>query len=309
MQMLQFLALVAGSFFIIGLIGSVFSSYISGVSIVEANNITTSSAPESSKLSFMRGLLITQFLIFVIPVLVFAKLSSRNATQYLGLKAPQHAGFWIIGVIILLVALPIVEFTGIINSKMNFGTTINNWMHEKENSARTQLNFILAKRTVSDLILNIICVAMFAGIGEELIFRGVIQRLLIKASKSPWIGIIGAAFLFSFIHFQFFGFIPRFLLGILLGAIYWYSGSLWPAIIAHFIYDAFIIVLIYFNPSMLQNTDAVIIDPSKLAIGAAISTVVVGTMLWWMKKNSTSTMETVYGDEANSNPSEKNFTF
>ena len=117
-------------------------------------------------------------------------------------------------------------------------------MKASEESAAKQIEFMLKRNTVQDLLLNLVLVAVFAGVGEELFFRGVLQRLFIKLFKNPWAGILVTAFIFSAIHFQFYGFIPRFILGILLGLIYWYSGSLWPAIIAHFAYDAFAVIMI-----------------------------------------------------------------
>src|SRR5687767_2677651 len=105
-QLLQFLAFVFGSFFIIGFIGLVLSSLISGVPLLEAQNIATSKEPLSSKLLFMRGMLVTQFLAFIIPVFIFAKLSDKNPSAYLGLRAPQNSAYWIIAIVILFVALP-----------------------------------------------------------------------------------------------------------------------------------------------------------------------------------------------------------
>jgi hypothetical protein len=167
---------------------------------------------------------------------------------------------------------------------------------------------MLGRSTLPDLLMNIIFIAAFAGIGEELFFRGVLQRLFIKGTKSPWAGIIIAAFIFSFFHFQFFGFIPRFLLGILLGAIYWYSGSLWPAIIAHFLYDAFIIILAYFNPQLIQNPEASLVDNSYLVIAALVSLLLVSALVWWMKKASFTTYDASYKDDS-PQPSDKDFTF
>ena len=71
--------------------------------------------------------------------------------------------------------------------------------------------------------------------------------------QKSWVGIIVSAAIFSAMHMQFYGFLPRFALGVLLGLIYWYSGSLWVAILAHFIYDAVLIVLAYFYPEMLDD--------------------------------------------------------
>jgi uncharacterized protein len=124
-----------------------------------------------------------------------------------------------------------------------------------------------------------------------------LQRLFIKSTRSPWAGIIITAFFFSFFHFQFFGFIPRFALGILLGAIYWYSGSLWPAIVAHFVYDGVILVLAYMNPKMVTDANTPMIETSYLWVGALVSAAIVGALLWWMKNNSANSYQKVYADD------------
>ena len=147
------------------------------------------------------------------------------------------------------------------------------------------------------VLINIIFISVFAGIGEELLFRGVLQRLFIKATKNPWIGIIITAFFFSAMHLQFFGFIPRFLMGILLGAVYWYSGSLIVTMVAHFFYDALIIILVYFNPQMLENNEATMFEGSSLLITTVISAALVGLMIWFMKKNSVVTYDDVYRND------------
>ena len=78
-----------------------------------------------------------------------------------------------------------------------------------------------------DLLIMIFLVGMLPAIGEELFFRGILQKLFIQIFKKAWPGIIFTAFLFSAIHMQFMGFFPRMALGIILGALYWYSGSLY----------------------------------------------------------------------------------
>jgi hypothetical protein len=144
--------------------------------------------------------------------------------------------------------------------------------------------------------MNLLFIAVFAGVGEELFFRGILQRIFIKMFKNPWAGIIVTAIIFSAIHLQFYGFIPRFILGVLLGMIYWYSGSIWPAIIAHFAYDAFAVVLIYFNPSLLdQNTTT--FQMGNQVVMTLLSAIVVGLVIFQMKKRSTTNYETVYAPD------------
>ena len=162
---------------------------------------------------------------------------------------------------------------------------------------------------MTELLKNLVFIALFAGIGEELIFRGVLQRMLIRATKSSWLGIILTAAIFSGIHFQFYGFFPRLFLGILLGAIYWYSGSLWVAILAHFLYDAAVIVMVYLNPELLQHSEATLIkgEQLQLMIGALVSLGITVLILRQMHQKSVASYEAIYNDDF---PQQKdNFSF
>jgi hypothetical protein len=309
-QILLFLGMAFGILMALFLIGSLVLTQITGISLFQMGDVSQWDASNPKTFVAIRGMLLLQFLgLFLIPSLLFAYFSDPQPAQYIGLKAPYKNGYWILGIAIMLAAIPFVEFTGMINKNIHFGKGVQAWAQSMEDEATKTIQFMLSDHSVSNLLFNIIFIAAFAGIGEELFFRGVLQRLLIKSTRSPWTGIILAAFFFSFFHFQFFGFIPRLLLGILLGAIYWYSGSIWPAIIAHFMYDAFIIILAYFNPQMIQNPDASIVDKTYLGIGALVSLALVGGILWWMKKNSKASYAAVYAGDDEDNPSENNFTF
>ena len=309
MQLLLFLGMAFGIFFVVFLLGSMILSQITGIGLFEMGEISKWDGSNPNQMTAIRGMLLLQFLgMFLIPSLLFSYFSDPAPLHYLGLKTPFKPGYWAVGIVLLLVAIPIVEYTGVLNRNINFGAGIQGWAQSMEDEAAKTIQLMLGKSTTTDLFLNIIFIAAFAGIGEELFFRGILQRLFIRGTKSPWAGIIIAAFIFSFFHFQFFGFIPRFLLGILLGAIYWYSGSLWPAIIAHFLYDAFIIILAYFNPQLIQNPEASMVDGSYLGIAALVSLALVLLLVWWMKKNSAITYNAIYKDDT-PQPSDKDFTF
>jgi membrane protease YdiL (CAAX protease family) len=96
---------------------------------------------------------------------------------------------------------------------------------------------------------------------------------------------------------QFYGFLPRFILGILLGVIYWYSGSLWTAILAHFVYDGVLIIAAHQNPEML-NDEAMAAKATNLALIGLISATMVTAIVLWMKNKSTTTYNEVYADDA-----------
>jgi hypothetical protein len=298
-QLLLFIGMAFGILLVLGMIGGAILSKLTGISLLEMRDASSWDINNPNMIVFIRGMLLLQFLgLFVIPSLLFAYFSDPKPLDYIGLKPPSKAFYWILGILALVVAIPFVDFMGYLNQRMFTGET-EKWLKNMEQDAARQIQFMLNRHTLKELIMNLIFIALFAGVGEELFFRGVLQRLFIKLTRSPWLGIILTAALFSAIHFQFLGFIPRFLLGILLGCIYWYSGSLWPAIIAHFFYDGFMVVLIYINPEMIENVDATIIQKSslQLVLSAILSLIVTLVVVWQMKKRSETTYADVYNGD------------
>jgi membrane protease YdiL (CAAX protease family) len=304
LQLLIFGGMAVGCFMIFGFIGTFVLAKAAGIDLMTLSDPDKWDYANPSLLTFLRGMLVVQFFaLYIIPVFLFARFCDPKPTQYLGLTSAKPL-YIILGIAALIVALPFVDWTGTINQNLiPETTTIGKWMKASEESAAKQIGFMLKRNTVQDLFLNLVLVAVFAGIGEELLFRGVLQRLFIKLFKSPWAGILVTAFIFSAIHLQFYGFIPRFILGILLGLIYWYSGSLWPAIIAHFAYDAFAVVMIWFNPA-LADQESVTVSLGNKSIVAAISLALIIGIVILMKRRSTNSYQAVYArdDIDDSNP-------
>lgn len=301
MQLLLFVCGAITISIIFSLIGSFILSALTGINIVQVQHIDQWNSSNSKMIFYIRGLLLIQFLgLFVIPSLLFGYISDPKPAAYLGLKKPGHNLYWILGIAALLVSIPFVEYTGILNQKMIVGEQAQRWMKNMEEEAARQVQFMLSKHTPTELFLNLVFISLFAGIGEELFFRGVLQRLFIRLTKNAWIGIIITAIIFSAIHFQFFGFLPRMFLGILLGALYWYSGSLWTSIIAHFIYDGLIIVIAYSNPGIMKDPNATIVDPAQLSVMALISAALTCLIVWQMIKKSKTSYAVVYKEDHSS---------
>jgi uncharacterized protein len=305
-QFFIFIGLALIIFFAVMIIGSVVLALVTGTPYASVVDSSKWDWQDPKSVTLLRGFILLQFLgLFLIPSILFA---TPRPASYLGLTKPFHAVHWIIGILLLLVAIPLVEYTGILNKQILSSQGSSGWVQGMEDEAAKSIKALLSHRTIPNLLINLLFVAVFAGVGEELFFRGVVQRLLIRSFNNAWIGIIGAAFLFSLFHFQFLGFIPRFILGILLGAIYWYSGSLWPAILAHFFYDAFVIVLVYFNPEMINNPDASIMQNTKsLMTMALVSLALVIFLLRVMRKNSNAQQHDLY--QPPEAPADKPVTF
>ena len=309
MQLLLFLGMAFGLFMIATIIGVSVLSKMTGINILELQDSKSWDLANPRMVTFMRGMILLQFLfLFSIPALLFSYFSDPYPMNYLGLKAPGNSMYWIWGILLIIVAYPFVEYIGYINQKIPIGGNTERWMKGLEEEAARQIQFMLKERTPVELVKNLVFIALFAGIGEELFFRGILQRMFIRATKSPWAGIVITAIIFSGIHFQFYGFFPRMFLGVLLGAIYWYSGSLWVAMLAHFLYDAAVIVLIYFNPQMLENAEASLIkgQQMQLLIGAVISLALTFVILRRMQKQSVNSYEAVYNNDL---PKKDDFSF
>jgi hypothetical protein len=295
-QFLLLICVALVSLFIIGLLGTSVLAKMTGKSLKELSDLSKWDYTKPETIFLLRGMQVVQFIsLFLVPVLLCAWFFSDNTKKYLGLKAPSNVMYFLVGVGIMIISIPLINLLGELNSYVQFPSGIEKWMKDSEKDAARSVQALLTRHTIKDLLLNIICIAGLAAVGEELLFRGMAQRLLIKMFQSPWAGIIVTALLFSAMHLQFYGFLPRFLLGIFLGAVYWYSGSLWVAILGHFVYDALLIVLAYFNPAMINDDQ--VIKLSSLALGGAVSAVLVVALVLWMRKASAVTYSKVYAED------------
>ena len=280
-----------------GIIGPIIISAINGMSLGEIASPAKWDLSQAKYANLLRALQVIQFFtLFVIPVWFGAKLFSENSREYLRIRKPWHPLYYLAGAGMLLLSLPFVEWLGQINQQIPFPESWTSWMQDKEDGASNMIKGLLSRHTISDLLLNIVFIAGLAAVGEELLFRGMLQRLFIKLFRSHWAGIIVSAFLFSAIHMQFFGFLPRFALGIVLGMVYWYSGSLWVAIAAHFAYDAILITVAYFSPQNLDIEKGGNIP--DIALYAAASFLVISLIGTWMVKVSKTTYTDIYADDS-----------
>ncbi len=295
-QILLVISMALVGVFIIGMIGTLILAPITGMSLIQLSQPAKWNYNDPAVITAIRGMQLIQFIsLFVFPVWICSRLFSTNGNEYLGLRKPPEFSFYLIAVLAMIVALPLVNWLGELNRSIRFPPDIEQWFKIKEENAAKMIQALLQRHTIKDLLLNIIFIAALAAIGEELLFRGLLQRLFIKFFKNHWIGIIVSAILFSALHMQFYGFFPRLALGILLGLIYWYSGSLWVAILAHFVYDAALIILAYNMPEMIKDESTVEMG-NMYALGS-LSLVLIVLAVVWMKKKSHVTYEQVYADD------------
>jgi membrane protease YdiL (CAAX protease family) len=209
---------------------------------------------------FLQYLLISQHVsLFIIPgIILIFKLKQPSQKSFPELKIPDITD--VIYVLILAFCLfPVTGITGELNSRMNLPewlSGVENWMKSKENMAERLFEVVLSQDNPGSIAVNCIMIAVLPAIGEELIFRGIVQRILTKMFRSGHLAVWVTAFVFSALHFQFYGFVPRFILGLVFGYLFLWSGILWLPVIAHFINNAVSMIGAYIQSpeqSFLQN--------------------------------------------------------
>ncbi|HVY74589.1 MAG TPA: type II CAAX endopeptidase family protein [Puia sp.] len=298
LQLVIFGALTGGLFLLCSTVGLALVAQTNGLSIMQIpQNVGDLAKPEMAGVA--RGLLIVQFFgLFLLPSLIFAYLADPRPLAFSGLRMPDKKSFIGWGILIIIAAFFMVEWLSEINQNLVsslLGKSARQWVEQGETETDNLLKNILTMNKPVELLRSILLVGVMAAIGEELFFRGIMQRILIQAFNSPWPGIILTAAIFSAFHGQFMGFIPRMILGIILGALYWYSGSIIPAMAGHFIYNSGQLVLVYLK---IADTDSPKPGTDKSVMWFGIlALVVVVFLLNYIRKKSTTTLESFYGSE------------
>ena len=287
LQLVVFGSLTFGMYLSLGLVAFFGIAQGLGVSVDDIQQLNLEKPGVFTALKWLQAVL--SLAIFLIPAIVFAYLSDRRPFTYLGHKAPQPSSYWWLGVTLMLLAYPAASWLNLVNQQIQLPAafkTMEASMRLAEDNAIKLMKGFLVMDGPTDLIAMLLLIAVLPAICEEFFFRGVLQRLFIQISRRPWIGIIITAVLFSAFHGQFFGFFPRLLLGILLGAIYWYSGSIWPAVLGHFINNAVQVILVYRNKAYIDQEP--VIEP----VYVILSVLAIIGIIWYMQRIS----HTHYGE-------------
>lgn len=208
-------------------------------------------------LKLLQALLV--LLVFIMPSFLFAIFWTKAKINYLGITTKPSFSTLIIAGTGMMMALPMINWLADINQGMQLPEAFSNieiWMKHSEEKATLFTDALTKGTTIDVLILNLIVIALMAALSEELFFRGILQKVLTEFSRNKHIGVWVGAILFSSFHMQFYGFLPRMLMGAYLGYLFLWSGSLWPGIFAHFINNGMAVVLIWLSNRGVINVDA-----------------------------------------------------
>lgn len=181
-------------------------------------------------------------LLFVMPAVIVAVLLTRLPARFLAVdSAPRGRAIWP-AALTMIVSIPAMNWMIEANASLPLPEGIAAYLRGLEEAAARTTEAMLGSADIGSLIMNLLIVAVLAGFSEELFFRGMVQRLFIGCRWHASVAIWVAAALFSAMHMQVFGFVPRLLLGAYFGYLLLWSGSLWLPVLMHVFNNAIYIV-------------------------------------------------------------------
>ena len=183
---------------------------------------------------------------FILPVYILKRLRPT-----LSVMPTQSASVWLflLGVLFMLSFNPLMSLIAEWNNHMKLPTfmkALEDWMAAEEANRAVLTEKMVMVDSFPRLFINLIVIAALPALGEELFFRGALQALFVRILKNEQLAIWCIAFIFSAIHFQFYGFIPRMLLGVFFGYMLLWSKNIWIPIFAHFVNNATVTILAFY---------------------------------------------------------------
>ena len=258
------------TFMLLLIFGLVFSSVL-GVFITMING---------GSITYIKNLqiaqVISQIVGFLLPAVLYVMLVKEKPFNYLGFnKLPNWS---LLGIVAMFTVIPFLSMI----TEWNDGIVFPESMRALEQQLRglqTKSEEVV-KMFIGEgsLFSSLVIIAALAAVSEELLFRSVIQKSLIKLFKNAHVAIIVTALIFSAFHGDFFGLVPRFILGLMLGYMFWMSGSIFPSMLMHFVNNATIVTLYYLNtrgfididPENFGSTNNVLVIILSLIVTVAI---------------------------------------
>ena len=267
--------------FISSFIGIILSSIISPT---EADILL-----EENKNKLKISQFIASVFIFIIPCILLSYFSTKESFNIFGFKSELKRQNILLILFMMIFIQPFVVFcmqlnASFLHSVSDYIPKIYNQMELMEDKAVELTNYFLRMNSPIDLLFNLFLIALIPSIGEELFFRGIVQKKLGNILKSPHVAVIITSFIFSAIHMQFFGLLPRFLLGVILGYLFFYSGNLWTSVLAHFINNAMGVLLMYSAFSENLTPDITNIESTEISLFQAFFSVSVVLLFFYLYK-------------------------
>lgn len=233
------------SFVVMFIFTGICSGVLENLGLTERTRVLT--------LSVIQGILA-----FTMPTLLTWMLTSRDPASEIGLRQHVSSRYWIWIIALYLLAYPGMCQTVFWNEHMDFPASMSGLeqtLRKWETAGADTTDAILLVQSVWRLIVNILIVGLFTGCVEEMFFRAGLQKLIVRSGIRPVAAVWIAAFIFSAVHMQFFGFLPRLLLGAMFGYVYYRTGSLPASALLHGLNNSVVVFTTWLSAHGIINND------------------------------------------------------
>jgi hypothetical protein len=223
---------------------------------------------------------------FLLPALLFPRSLGQKAPLFLHTRLFPDWRAFLIAAGILFASMPLISALITWNEAYVFPASFAELEHKlraAQDSAEHLTRAFIKTDSLSGFLTNLFIVALLPAICEEFFFRGALMRFLMLCMRNKHLVIALTALIFSVLHGEFFGILPRFALGLFLGYMTLYSGSLWPSILAHFLNNGLALLAEYmhFDQSGIEIFSESYVFPIYWVLISAGITV---GLIWLMKK-------------------------
>jgi hypothetical protein len=229
--------------------------------------------------------IVNQIFGLLLPATLFILLTDQKASRYFSAGKNYFTFTLVVTVMFMLISQPAIGWLGELNEKMKLPASLpglEQWLKETELKNAKLTDAFLSTTSLSGLVVNIFMIAILPALAEETVFRGALQPVMIKLLRNKHAGIIFSAAVFAAIHLQFYGFLPRFALGLAFGYLFQWSSNLWLPIIAHFINNLLSVMAEFLFRRGLINTNAADLGNTGNIYLIIISLVLSAILLTWI---------------------------
>lgn len=247
--------------------------FIAGTMLTGAVQLLTTRLTDNSVAATRIVIVMQDMLAFILPALATAMLITRLPADFLRLRRLPSWRMLLTALATLLVSLPAIEGINDLCKQLPWPQEVLRLEASLDAATRT----MLGADNAANLVVSLLIMAIFTGLAEELFFRGALQRLLESRPMTLHLAVWLAAGIFSLMHGQPIGFVPRMLLGALFGYAAVWSGSLWTAVACHAVNNALAVITL--------RTGADIVSTPVMSI---ISAALTAAGVYWLARQSRS---------------------
>ncbi len=264
--------------------------------------ISLLSAPDYSNAAVVNAMKIVQIMNMagglLLPAIIYLWICTPETEKLGNLYKSQYPLTLALSFLLIVLAQPLIGLANELNSTLSLPdwlSSIENWMKNAETQGEMVTEAFLSTTSTRGLLLNIFMIAILPAFAEEILFRGALAGLLKSWTKNVHLAVFLSAIIFSGIHFQFYGFLPRFLLGMALGYMYFWSGSLWLPIAAHFANNFLSVMIEFLFRTGNITTNAENFGMDNAAWLTAISIVGVTGLLYYIYRLTANKTQKIQG--------------